>query len=301
MQWVAGTKHSPENDNRLANSSGPAYVMYLNGATYYAESNMPGGTDYTGTDRHVVLQNVIDACSAGGVIVVKGFTVSLYSVTLNANVTVYEYYKGRTRKFMRAGGNSYALVLEHEILGDSRPGIPVWTTRGSCTCVYLKDSCMVLATRKDLAAGTAGQVYFAQEFLYGTYQWKVKLLNAAPAENNGGDWNIFVGFMEEFPSQYRDSIFIEYTSADDKWYFKTRNAGNLESTEITGVTWTNENTLKVEWPDSSSVKLYVNDVLKVTHTTQVPDKAGVAFLEIISGPATTNNIYVYTRDWEKIS
>lgn len=270
----------------------PSYTVWKEDNNYFAK-DANGMIKYSETNKTEIVQNCIDALSEG-IIEIRGFVISVYDITLTETVVIYEHYNGRTRKFIKFGGNTYALVQEHFILGDDRPGIPKWTTRGACSNVYLHDSYLVLAARKDIASGTAGEVNFAGEILYGTYQWKAKLRYDPPTE---GTWNIYFGFYEEFPSQFTESIFIYYNGTD--WLFQTKGS-STEKTVITGVTWTNENTLKVDWT-ATYVKFYVNGVLKATHTSVVPTTAGIVFLEIISSDATTNNVYVMTRDWEKLS
>ncbi len=60
------------------------------------------------------------------------------------------------------------------------------------------------------------------------------------------------------------------------WYI---DSGDSEvTTEITGVTLTNWNTYKLEFESGASIKFYVNGVLKVTATTNLPTGAASNFI-----------------------
>jgi len=72
MKWVAGQKHSVENDNRVIHSIPSSYTVYLNGDTYFAEANNPGGTDYDGSSASIVIQAAVDALTAGDIVFKPG-------------------------------------------------------------------------------------------------------------------------------------------------------------------------------------------------------------------------------------
>lgn len=64
-----------------------------------------------------------------------------------------------------------------------------------------------------------------------------------------------------------------FVSRDNKLYASNADGTNETLTEITGITFTNENDYRIVFTAGASVKFYVNDALKVTHTTNLPSGA----------------------------
>lgn len=56
---------------RLQASIPTAYTLYKSGSTYYADTNIIGGTDYEGTAAATVIQNAYDAMDSGSVLFFK--------------------------------------------------------------------------------------------------------------------------------------------------------------------------------------------------------------------------------------
>jgi len=73
MRWVGGTKHSPENDNRMSNLPLSSYTLHQLGSKYYAEANFDGGVDYeSSTSPSTVINNAIAGLSSGVVFIKDG-------------------------------------------------------------------------------------------------------------------------------------------------------------------------------------------------------------------------------------
>jgi len=272
----------------------PDYTIWKEGSNYFAK-NKYGEIEFSGTNKTEIVQNAIDAIpeGVGGVVVLQNFYIDDYQkLSIPLNVEVSEHWGGRTRRFVRYD-TVYSFAEEYGIL-KYRPSIPRFTARGACTNVVLKEGCLVLCARKDIVGGTAGEVYFAKAFSYGNYSWKAKLATDPPS-----GWTIYLGFGEEFPSGYRNSIFVEWNGTD--WVFATREDGMKEITVLSsadmpiGVT----KTLRVDW-SADEVKFYIDGELKATHNTRIPHVKMIAFVEIVSGSAATENVYVYVRDYQKL-
>lgn len=84
MSWSSGDKLSVARLKRLSETVPSNYTVYKDGTTIYAETNISGGTNYSGTDAASVIQNAVDALpTTGGCIFVKR---GVY--TVNSLVTV---------------------------------------------------------------------------------------------------------------------------------------------------------------------------------------------------------------------
>jgi len=93
-----------------------------------------------------------------------------------------------------------------------------------------------------------------------------------------------------------------YSDGAGDWYFYTEDDGDTESTLVTG-DFTAQHTFKIIWEDASEypagpgrVRLYIDDVLKATHTTAVPTHPLLFFLLMDS------YIVAYSADnvWTKL-
>lgn len=72
MSWANGTEFSPSRMQRLSGSIPATYTVFKDGGTTYAETNMPGGTDYSDTNSHTVIQAALDAIqNYGGSVFIK--------------------------------------------------------------------------------------------------------------------------------------------------------------------------------------------------------------------------------------
>jgi len=145
---------------------------------------------------------------------------------------------------------------------------------------------------RDDKANSAGQFYFPEAISYGTYQWVARI------ENPGSTRDLYVGFAEEAPGQYKDSIFLY--NRDGTYYAETFSGGTSTRSTLTE-DWTVERTFKVVW-ESTKVELYRDGVLIATHTTNIPTVRCIVFVE--AGNRATpppGHGYVYAKDWVKLA
>lgn len=92
MSWTSGeTINTQLRLQRLSGSIPSSYTIMKIGSTYYAETNIPGGTEYGDSDQMTVIQAAVDALRAGGAgmrgcvgkIVFRG----LFDITDSVNLT----------------------------------------------------------------------------------------------------------------------------------------------------------------------------------------------------------------------
>ena len=121
---------------------------------------------------------------------------------------------------------------------------------------------------------------FGEIFDFGIYEWKAK------CENNVSNAHIYLGIFEHHHGWSDEGIItIRYDGVVAKWQFYTSNeVGEKKITIINDVNFSMENTLKIDWAPSH-VSFYVNDTLKATHTTAVPQEAMQLFAEVGTGPS----------------
>lgn len=118
---------------------------------------------------------------------------------------------------------------------------------------------------------------FGEVFDFGIYEWKAK------CENNVSNTYIYLGIFERHHGWCNEGIITVRFDDATKWQFYTSNeAGETEVTTINDVDFTLENTFRIDWT-SSYVSLYVNGVLKATHTAAVPHEAMQLFAEVGTG------------------
>ena len=72
-----------------------------------------------------------------------------------------------------------------------------------------------------------------------------------------------------------------FVTDDGTLYASSANGSTQERTEITGITISNLNSYRAVFTPGSNVKFYVNDVLKATHTTYIPN-SGVVLLSFFT-------------------
>lgn len=88
MSWIDGTDFSPTRMRRLSGAIPSSYTVFKYGSTYYAETNIPAGTDYSGTDPVTVIHSARDAlASTGGTIFLKNgiYESNTYPIILTTN------------------------------------------------------------------------------------------------------------------------------------------------------------------------------------------------------------------------
>jgi len=92
MSWSSGEViNSQARLRRLSGAIPSSYTVFKIGSTYYAECNVPGGTEYSGADASTVIQAAINASPSGGKVV------SIGDFTLSTGLTFlktlsYEHY-----------------------------------------------------------------------------------------------------------------------------------------------------------------------------------------------------------------
>lgn len=122
-----------------------------------------------------------------------------------------------------------------------------------------------------------------QQFGYGTYEYYAKLAGvSALCDIHVGGFERCHGFAEF------GLIAPMYQGSTASYILRTMdNAGNIEDTVIAGADWTSEKKFTIEWT-VSSVKLWVDDVLKATNTTRVPTQYHQFYTECVGA----NNLAV---------
>ena len=118
---------------------------------------------------------------------------------------------------------------------------------------------------------------FGEVFDFGVYEWRAK------CENNVSGAIIYLGILEHHHGWCNEGIIVVKFDESLTWQFYTSDeTGNTESTVIDDVDFTVENTFKIDWTPSS-VSLYINDALKATHTSAVPQESMQLFAEVGTG------------------
>jgi len=138
---------------------------------------------------------------------------------------------------------------------------------------------------------TISWLAFGKTFGYGTYEWKAKVSGMEQ-----DDSSFYMGLEKRHGWAIEGIIAVRYEPAAAEYQLYTSDGANAESTEITGVTFTNENTFMIVW-NSSHVLLYVNDVLKATHETYTPSGQMQLFGEAITyATAPSAEVYLYFKN-----
>lgn len=121
----------------------------------------------------------------------------------------------------------------------------------------------------------ASMLVMGQQFGYGTYEWYAKLENPTTLSS------IFVGGFEKKHGFAEYGLIAPmYDAVGNQYILRTMDdAGNIEDTVLGAEDWTSEKKFTIEWT-VSSVKLWVDDVLKATHTTRVPTQYHQFFVEV---------------------
>jgi len=92
MSWTSGDVINTQARLRRLSSSIPSsYTVYKDGSTIRAETNLSGGTDYSGSDATTVIQGAIDALGVdGGVVFIKEGTYFCTVTRTNIGGTDYD-------------------------------------------------------------------------------------------------------------------------------------------------------------------------------------------------------------------
>lgn len=170
-----------------------------------------------------------------------------------------------------------------------------WVTRMNIHgLVYYEAPYYVIRVHTQAGGHNTSMCGLGYSFGYGTYQWKAKLTN--PIDKTG----IYVGILERrhgWPNE--GAIFVRCINGT--YQFETTEQGlatPVETTNLGGEDWTSEKTFKIIWA-ASSVKLYIDDVLKATHSNVVPaEPLCNLFFEAATDAsiAPASEPYVYFRE-----
>ena len=314
--------------NQIQYSIPATYSIVKIGSYYYGIPNFPDGTQYNDYANFTTLAtDVVNAVSArgGGKIFIAGGETYTGDITLKSKCGVFgegynTYIDGSidheanatqvSIEFLRVSGTTdiskctesfknmvwedTTLLPTYVSMNNSIPrAVIAGTGKGVNNQPFFDGEWIVCAVRQDLAE-EACEFSFWETIGYGTYEWKAKL------ENPVAKTDIFLGFVEEYAGQYTDSIFLE--CLDGTYYFRTRKAGALTSTALAGQDWTSERTFKVIW-SATSAELFVDDVSKATHNTNVPTVNGVFFIEAYhyDAVAPASGAKAYFKDFKKLA
>lgn len=173
------------------------------------------------------------------------------------------------------------------------PCIPLFVT-GRSGCAVLRDGYLMLILRDSRTGDVATANAWFPEAVgpYGTWQWIGRITTPAASRLQ------FVGFGEESPVQYKDSIQIHHNGVN--YYLDTYKNNVLTSTILAGQDWTVDRTFKLEWA-LNFARLSVDGVVVATHITNVPDVPLVIFMEIMHNAAQASHTYVRTKDWQQLA
>jgi len=141
---------------------------------------------------------------------------------------------------------------------------------------------------RSMAGSYAAQLFsFGRRYHFGIYQARAKI-----TQPGRGKVAWLLGF-ENHPGWASEGV-IGFLNGSGTCKARTRDGVGAESTTLTGEDWTTEKTFKIAW-SSTSVKFYIDDVLKATHTKRVPTMTMCWFIE------TAGDIAVYQRDFVQLS
>jgi hypothetical protein len=88
MSWPAGEViNSQARLRRLSQSIPSSYTVHKIGTTYYAETNVAGGTPISNTDASTVIQGALDGLPTGGTVFIRAGT---YAIATKLTMTVSE-------------------------------------------------------------------------------------------------------------------------------------------------------------------------------------------------------------------
>lgn len=210
------------------------------------------------------------------------------------------FQDGMTITQIGASGGPEAEFLSNQgipdtLISPAEKYLPLYYRTDQQGLIYFVDPYIVIRVHTE-ANHWISWLGVGKTFGYGTYEWKAK------AENAVANTSIYIGGLEYHHGWSNEGIAcIRWDGT--KWEAHSSWGGSGESTEITGITFTNENTFKIEWTDSY-VKYYVNDVLKATHTTYVPQAPMQLFAEVGtagSAPASEPKCFFRKNSWKRLS
>jgi len=92
MSVAEGENASQARMRRLQSSIPSTYTIYKDGSTFRAECNVAGGTDYSGTDAHSVIENAANAYSSNVLFFKPGTTyTSTNEIAVDNDLVIYAY------------------------------------------------------------------------------------------------------------------------------------------------------------------------------------------------------------------
>jgi len=125
-----------------------------------------------------------------------------------------------------------------------------------------------------LSSGDFGKYKYIGDLLYNSGDWECVMPNLSINTYFAQDY--FFGFMNdanrgstELPGGYTGNHIGFFIDTSNNLWATNANGSNQTITQITGIALSNSNCYSFK-KTSSSIKFYVNDILKVTHTTNIP-------------------------------
>jgi hypothetical protein len=181
---------------------------------------------------------------------------------------------------------------KHDVpwLSPSEDYLPLSFRWGTNAIIYYDDPYIIIRIHA-VTNQYASWLAFGKTYSYGTYEWKAKAANAIAHAH------IYLGLFEKHHGWLGEgAIFLRYNGDALTWDFLTVTSGAvIEETNIADVDFTLEHTFKVVWA-VASVKLYIDDVLKATHTVSLPPIGMQLFAEVATGtPAPAAEPFCYFR------
>lgn len=142
MSLTDGDNISQARLRRLQSSLPASYTIYKDGATYRAECNIAGGTDYSGSDPVTVIHNARDAiASTGGKIFLKPgiYESNTFPIILNADGLILEGSgSGREQEYFTAPPSPLARLTKGTILKNTGTNLDTIQTTGKRFGVAIK-------------------------------------------------------------------------------------------------------------------------------------------------------------------
>jgi len=260
------------------------YTIVTDGAGNYRAIKYNGEALWNSINKTYTIQSAIDALTSG-TIYLKDLT--LPTVSLKAGVTIINE-KIEARMF--DDGYIYILGKTGKILNEK--SIPRFGTSGngeSLPC--FKDGYLFQGTGSTTAGYSAA--IFLESIGYGVYEWKGKISGASAGAKRYVGW----GFHQYY-REYIGGMEVYYDGIQDKWYLWSSD-GFQEANEIKGIDWTVEHTFRLDWT-ASSVKLYIDDVLKATNSVHPPSATRLFPFQEIINTSEPSVIKIWSKDWQKI-
>lgn len=128
-----------------------------------------------------------------------------------------------------------------------------------------------------ITSGTNKLIDWSEDAIFEfEFKMSVGTLGTSGAANGSQTWYLFVGDRDGSEEPTVQYIGLKLTATEgNAWTVTTitKDASTEESKSIT-MTTTNINNIRAEFDTGSQVRFYLNDVLKTTHSTNIPSTTG---------------------------